>query len=94
MADWTCVGRGREKAWQSEEAMSTRGREHNNRRRSRCGAVFSLIQLPYFQAHANHILFFIIHFHVIKQVSPRSALGFLMAHYFRYRRLSTVLLAG
>lgn len=25
MVDWTCVGRGREKAWQSEEAMSTRG---------------------------------------------------------------------
>lgn len=32
MVDWTCVGREREKAWQSKEAMSTRGREHNNRR--------------------------------------------------------------
>lgn len=29
MVDWTFVGRGREEAWQSEEAMSTRGREHN-----------------------------------------------------------------
>lgn len=54
MVDWTFVGRGREEAWQSEEAMSTRGREHNNRRGSRCGAVYFLIQLPYFQAHANH----------------------------------------
>lgn len=54
MVDWTFVGRGREEAWQSEEAMSTRGREHNNRRGSRCGAVYFLIQLPYFQAHVNH----------------------------------------
>lgn len=54
MVDWTFVGRGREEAWQSEEAMSTRGREHNNRRGSRCGAVYFLIQLPCFQAHANH----------------------------------------